>query len=137
MAALELKFLFVSDHFCALVEEVFVPIFRNELNMAKFPQCVSDGELREIVLFGKYFPHNPEFYLLMNNLYGNDLIPPLINNQSRAGDRVEITLISFQTLRDRFTSCQQVFIKSAATSRGKPFYPSPRKASYVHLKVEI
>ena len=33
------------DHFCALVEEVFVPIFRNELNMAKFPQCVSDGEI--------------------------------------------------------------------------------------------
>ena len=35
---------FPPDHFCALVEEVFVPIFRNELNMAKFPQCVSDGE---------------------------------------------------------------------------------------------
>ena len=45
LAALELKFLFVSDHFCALVEEVFVPIFRNELNMAKFPQCVSDGKI--------------------------------------------------------------------------------------------
>ena len=67
--------MFASDHFCALVEEVFVPIFRNELNMAKFPQCVSDGEFRKIVLFGKYFPRNPEFYLLMNNLYGNDLIP--------------------------------------------------------------
>ena len=48
------------DHFCALVEEVFVPIFRNELNMAKFPQCVSDGEIltfcqgradAEIILF--------------------------------------------------------------------------------------
>ena len=36
---------FPPDHFCALVEEVFVPIFRNELNMAKFPQCVSDGEI--------------------------------------------------------------------------------------------
>ena len=33
-----------SDHFCALVEEVVVPIFKNELNMAKFPQCVSDGD---------------------------------------------------------------------------------------------
>ena len=32
------------DHFCALVEEVVVPIFKNELNMAKFPQCVSDGD---------------------------------------------------------------------------------------------
>ena len=37
--------LFVLDHFCALVEEVFVPIFRNELNMDKFPQCVSDGKI--------------------------------------------------------------------------------------------
>ena len=36
--------MFIQDHFCALVEEVFVPIFRNELNMAKFPQCVSDGK---------------------------------------------------------------------------------------------
>ena len=125
------RVLFALDHFCALVEEVFVPIFRNELNMAKFPQCVSDGELREIIPTNT-FPLNPEFYLLMNNLYGNNFIPLLINNQSGSGDGMEITLISFQTLSDRFTSCQQVFIKSAATSRGKPFYPSPRKASYVH-----
>ena len=34
----------IADHFCALVEEVFVPIFRNVLNLAKFPECVADGE---------------------------------------------------------------------------------------------
>ena len=32
------------DHFCAWVEEVVVPIFKNENNMSKFPQCVSDGK---------------------------------------------------------------------------------------------
>ena len=32
------------EHFCALVEEVMVPILKNEANMAKFPQCISDGE---------------------------------------------------------------------------------------------
>ena len=31
------------EHFCALVEEVMVPILKNEANMAKFPQCISDG----------------------------------------------------------------------------------------------
>ena len=31
------------EHFCALVEEVMVPILRNEANMTKFPQCISDG----------------------------------------------------------------------------------------------
>ena len=35
----------IVDHFCAWVEEVVVPIFKNESNMAKFPQCVSDGKL--------------------------------------------------------------------------------------------
>lgn len=33
------------EHFCALVEEVMVPILRNEANMAKFPQCISDGKM--------------------------------------------------------------------------------------------
>ena len=37
------------DHFCALVEEVVVPIFKNELNMAKFPQCVSDGSEKHAI----------------------------------------------------------------------------------------
>ena len=32
------------EHFCALVEEVMVPILKNEANLAKFPQCISDGE---------------------------------------------------------------------------------------------
>ena len=31
------------EHFCALVEEVMVPILKNEANMSKFPQCISDG----------------------------------------------------------------------------------------------
>lgn len=29
------------DHFCGWVEEVLVPIFRNEANMLKYPHCVS------------------------------------------------------------------------------------------------
>ena len=33
----------MTEHFCALVEEVMVPILRNECNMSKFPQCISDG----------------------------------------------------------------------------------------------
>ena len=32
------------EHFCALVEEVMVPILKNEANLAKFPQCISDGD---------------------------------------------------------------------------------------------
>ena len=31
------------EHFCALVEEVMVPILKNEANLAKFPQCIADG----------------------------------------------------------------------------------------------
>ena len=31
------------DHFCAWVEEVLVPIFHNEDNMSKFPECVAAG----------------------------------------------------------------------------------------------
>ena len=33
------------EHFCALVEEVMVPILRNDGNMSKFPQCISEGSL--------------------------------------------------------------------------------------------
>ena len=33
----------VLDHFCAWVEEVLVPIFKNEDNINKFPQCVAYG----------------------------------------------------------------------------------------------
>ena len=36
------------DQFCALVEEVFVPIFKNEFNMVKFPQCVSNDIKRQV-----------------------------------------------------------------------------------------
>ena len=36
------------EHFCALVEEVMVPILKNEANMAKFPQCISDGKIFQI-----------------------------------------------------------------------------------------
>ena len=40
----------VLDHFCAWVEEVLVPIFQNEDNMSKFPQCVAYGECHTIAL---------------------------------------------------------------------------------------
>ena len=36
----------VLDHFCAWVEEVIVPVFKNENNITKFPQCVADGGLK-------------------------------------------------------------------------------------------
>ena len=44
---------------------------------------------------------------------------------------VQISIISLQTLRGRSTSCPPVFIKFVATSRVKPFYPFPRKATYL------
>ena len=36
------------EHFCALVEEVMVPILRNECNMSKFPQCISDDIKKQV-----------------------------------------------------------------------------------------
>ena len=36
------------DQFCALVEEVVVPLFKNELNMDKFPKCVADDIKRQV-----------------------------------------------------------------------------------------
>ena len=33
------------EHFCALVEEVMVPILKNDGNMSKFPECISEGWL--------------------------------------------------------------------------------------------
>ena len=36
------------EHFCALVEEVMVPLLRNELNLAKFPQCIADDIRKQI-----------------------------------------------------------------------------------------
>ena len=32
------------DHFCAWVEEVIIPIFKNEKNISKFPHCVAHGK---------------------------------------------------------------------------------------------
>ena len=31
------------DHFCTWLEDVIVPIFKNDRNLVKFPQYVSDG----------------------------------------------------------------------------------------------
>ena len=36
------------EHFCALVEEVMVPILKNEANMSKFPLCISEGNYIEL-----------------------------------------------------------------------------------------
>ena len=33
-----------AEHFCSWLEEVIVPVFNNEDNIAKFPQCVGAGQ---------------------------------------------------------------------------------------------
>ena len=38
----------VLDHFCAWVEEVLVPIFKNKDNISKFPQCVAYGNFPKL-----------------------------------------------------------------------------------------
>ena len=39
-----------ADQFCALVEEVIAPLFKNPLNMCKFPECISEGLFALLVL---------------------------------------------------------------------------------------
>ena len=46
----------VLDHFCAWVEEVLVPIFKNEENISKFPQCVAYGKLLTSSIFQSIIP---------------------------------------------------------------------------------
>ena len=36
------------DQFCALVEEVVVPLFKNETNICKFPKCLADDIKRQV-----------------------------------------------------------------------------------------
>ena len=52
------------EHFCALVEEVMVPILKNEANMAKFPQCISDGR------YGFLIPLQFDIKWILNGLNG-------------------------------------------------------------------
>ena len=37
-----------SEHFCAWVEEVIVPLFKNESNICKFPKCLADDIKRQV-----------------------------------------------------------------------------------------
>ena len=46
----------VLDHFCAWVEEVLVPIFKNEENINKFPQCVAYGKILISLTIPSFFP---------------------------------------------------------------------------------
>lgn len=32
-----------SDHFCSWINEVLVPIFSNEDNISRLPECVANG----------------------------------------------------------------------------------------------
>ena len=38
----------LSEHFCAWVEEVIVPLFKNESNICKFPKCLADDIKRQV-----------------------------------------------------------------------------------------
>ena len=38
----------ISEHFCAWVEEVIVPLFKNESNICKFPKCLADDIKRQV-----------------------------------------------------------------------------------------
>ena len=33
------------DHFCSWINEVLVPIFSNEDNISRLPECVANGEI--------------------------------------------------------------------------------------------
>ena len=43
-----------SEHFCAWVEEVIVPLFKNESNICKFPKCLADDIKRQVQLIKNY-----------------------------------------------------------------------------------
>ena len=43
-----LSYVLLSEHFCAWVEEVIVPLFKNESNICKFPKCLADDIKRQV-----------------------------------------------------------------------------------------
>ena len=43
-----LSHVLLSEHFCAWVEEVIVPLFKNESNICKFPKCLADDIKRQV-----------------------------------------------------------------------------------------
>ena len=57
------------DQFCALVEEVVVPIFKNEFNMAKFPQCVADDIKKQV------HELSTSVYQIRGHIKGRTLLP--------------------------------------------------------------
>ena len=42
-------YVLLSEHFCAWVEEVIVPLFKNESNICKFPKCLADDIKRQVL----------------------------------------------------------------------------------------
>ena len=69
------------ENFCALVEEVMVPLLRNELNLSKFPQCIADGEgvLSHSILFPDIRKQIHELatsvYQIRGHIKGKTLLP--------------------------------------------------------------
>ena len=57
------------DQFCALVEEVVVPLFKNEFNMSKFPQCVADDIKKQV------HELSTSVYQIRGHIKGRTLLP--------------------------------------------------------------
>ena len=38
-----IQIVIILDHFCTWLDEVIVPVLKNDENLAKFPQYVADG----------------------------------------------------------------------------------------------